>query len=84
MICHNYLNFVARRGIEPLLPRVEVIFNIINIQLVNFKNFIKKLKTNRKEYMQELKEIKSVLNSIKFNINKNYLNTNLIVEGSDK
>ena len=34
--------------------------------------------------MQELKEIKSVLNSIKNNINKNYLNTNLIVEGSYK
>ena len=58
--------------------------NLKNTDPVNFKNFIKKLKTNRKEYMQELKEIKSVLNSIKFNINKNYLNTNLIVEGSDK
>ena len=58
--------------------------NLKNTDPVNFKNFIKKLKTNRKKYMQELKEIKSVLNSIKFNINKNYLNTNLIVEGSDK
>ena len=58
--------------------------NLKNTDPVNFKNFIKKLKTNRKEYMQELKEIKSVLNSIKFNINKNYLNSNLIIEGSDK
>ena len=58
--------------------------NLKNTDPVNFKNFIKKLKTNRKKYMQELKEIKSVLNSIKFNINKNYLNTKLIIEGSDK
>ena len=58
--------------------------NLKNTDPVNFKNFIKKLKTNRKKYMQELKEIKSVLISIKFNINNNYLNTNLIVEGSDK
>ena len=58
--------------------------NLKNTDPVNFKNFIKKLKTNRKKYIQELKEIKSVLNSIKFNINKNYLNTNLIVEGSYK
>ena len=58
--------------------------NLKNTDPVNFKNFIKKLKTDRKKYMQELKEIKSVLNSIKFNINKNYLNTNLIVEGSSK
>ena len=58
--------------------------NLKNTDPANFKNFIKKLKTNRKKYMQELKEIKSVLNSIKFNINKNYLNTNLIVEGSYK
>ena len=58
--------------------------NLKNTDPVNLKNFIKKLKTNRKKYMQELKEIKSVLNSIKFNINKNYLNTNLIVEGSHK
>ena len=58
--------------------------NLKNTDPVNFKNFIKKLKTNRKKYMQELKEIKSVLNSIKFNINKNYLNANLIVEGSCK
>ena len=58
--------------------------NLKNTDPVNFKNFIKKLKTNRKKYMQELEEIKSVLNSIKFNINKNYLNTNLIVEGSYK
>ena len=58
--------------------------NLKNTDPVNFKNFIKKLKSNRKKYMQELKEIKSVLNSIKFNINKNYLNTKLIIEGSDK
>ena len=58
--------------------------NLKNTDPVNFKNFIKRLKTNRKKYMQELKEIKSVLNSIKFNINKNYLNTKLIIEGSDK
>ena len=58
--------------------------NLKNTDPVNFKNFIKKLKTNRKKYIQELKEIKSVLNSIKFNINKNYLNTNLFVEGSYK
>ena len=58
--------------------------NLKNTDPVNFKNFIKKLKTNRKKYIQELKEIKSVLNSIKFNINKNYLNTNLIVESSYK
>ena len=58
--------------------------NLKSTDPVNFKNFINKLKTNRKKYMQELKEIKSVLNSIKFNINKNYLNTNLIVEGSHK
>ena len=58
--------------------------NLKNTDPVNFKNFIKKLKTNRKKYMQELKEIKSVLNSIKFNINKNYLNKNLIFEGSYK
>ena len=58
--------------------------NLKNTDPVNFKNLIKKLKTNRKKYMQELKEIKSVLNSIKFNINKNYLNTKLIIEGSDK
>ena len=58
--------------------------NLKNTDPVNLKNFIKKLKTNRKKYMQELKEIKSVLNSIKININKNYLNTNLIIEGSYK
>ena len=58
--------------------------NLKNTDPVNFKDFLKKLKTNRKKYTQELKEIKSVLNSIKFNINKNYLNTNLIVEGSYK
>ena len=58
--------------------------NLKNTDPVNFKNFIKKLKTNRKKYMQELKEIKSVLNSIKFNINKNYLNKNLIFEGPYK
>ena len=58
--------------------------NLKNTDPVNFKNFIKKLKINRKKYMLELKEIKSVLNSIIFNINKNYLNANLIVEGSDK
>ena len=58
--------------------------NLKNTDPVNFKKFIKKLKTNRKKYMQELKEIKSVLNSIKFNIDKNYLNTNLIVESSHK
>ena len=58
--------------------------NLKNTDPVNFKNFIKKLKTNRKKYMQELKEIKSVLNSIKLNINKNYLDPNLVVGSSYK
>ena len=52
--------------------------NLKNTDPINFKNIMKKLKSNRKKYMKELKEIKSVLNSIKFNINKNYLNTNLV------
>ena len=58
--------------------------NLENTDPIKFKNFVKKLKTNRKKYKQQLKEIKSVLNTIKFNINKNYLNANLIVEGSCK
>ncbi len=49
-----------------------------NTDPINFKNIMEKLTSNRKKYMKELKEIKSVLNSIKFNINKNYLNTNLV------
>ena len=52
--------------------------NLKNTDPINFKNIMNKLKSNRKKYMKELKEIKSVLNSIKFNINKNYLNTNLV------
>ena len=52
--------------------------NLKNTDPINFKNIMKKLKSNRKKYMKELKEIKSVLNSINFNINKNYLNTNLV------
>ncbi len=52
--------------------------NLKNTDPINFKNIMKKLKSNRKKYMKELKEIKSILNSIKFNINKNYLNTNLV------
>jgi len=58
--------------------------NLKNTDPANFKNFIKKVKTNRKKYMEELKEIKSVLRYIKLNINKNYLNSNLTVEGFDR
>ena len=35
--------------------------NLKNTDPINFKNIMNKLKSNRKKYMKELKEIKSVL-----------------------